>query len=105
MKNSLFFFLLSFSLLINAQKMPLGFVYLSDIENTIQSELRYLGNHNFIGKPIDGYKNDCIIMTQQTATALKKIQSILKKEGQKGQKGDQVAFVWGDCCKIRATAV
>ena len=81
MKNSLFFFLLSFSLLINAQKMPMGFVYLSDIENTIQSELRYLGNHNFIGKPIDGYKNDCIIMTQQTATALRKIQSILKKEG------------------------
>jgi len=81
MKNCIFFFLLSFVLAFNAQKMPIGFVYLSDIDNTIQSELKYLGNHNFIGKPIDGYKNDCIIMTQQTAIALKKVQAILKKEG------------------------
>lgn len=66
--------------LILSQNLTDGFVYLSDIDNTIQSELRYLGNDNFIGKPIDGYKNDCIIVTKETANQLKKIQQLLLKK-------------------------
>ena len=66
---------------IFSQNLADGFVYLSDIDNTIQSELRYLNNNNFIGKPIDGYKNNCIIITRETANQLKKIQQILLKKG------------------------
>lgn len=66
--------------LIFCQNLADGFVYLSDIDSTIQSELRYLSNNNFIGKPIDGYKNDCIIVTKETANQLKKIQQLLLKK-------------------------
>lgn len=66
---------------ILCQNLADGFVNLSDIDSTIQSELRYLSNDNFIGKPIDGYKNDCIIVTKETANQLKKIQQLLLKEG------------------------
>ena len=66
---------------ILCQNLADGFVYLSDIDSTIQSELRYLSNDNFIGKPIDGYKNNCIIVTKETANQLKKIQKKLLKEG------------------------
>lgn len=66
---------------VNAQKLPKGFVYLSDVDASIQNELRYLSNNNFIGKPIDGYINDCIIVSKPTAQALKTIQTKLKKEG------------------------
>ncbi|WP_201288839.1 M15 family metallopeptidase [Polaribacter septentrionalilitoris] len=62
------------------QNLADGFVHLSDIDSTIQSELRYLSNDNFIGKPIDGYKNDCIIVTKETANQLKKIQQLLLKK-------------------------
>ena len=63
------------------QNIADGFVYLSDIDATIKTELRYLKSNNFIGKPIEGYQNDCLITTKETALALKKIQSILLKKG------------------------
>lgn len=66
---------------ISSQQLHRGFVILSDLEDTIQFELRYLGNNNFIGKPIDGYYKNCIIITKETAQALKKVQQILLKEG------------------------
>lgn len=81
MKKLIFLFLLGFSLTTVAQKIPKGFVYLSEVDATIQSELRYFSNNNFIGKPIDGYKNDCIIVSKPTAKALQKVQAILKKKG------------------------
>ena len=73
--------MLSISLGIFSQKLPKGFVYLSDVDISIQKELRYLGNNNFIGKPIDGYITDCIIVSKPTAKALKAIQTKLKNEG------------------------
>lgn len=80
MKIRLLFFLL-FTINIFAQKIPDGFVYLQDIEPTVKKELCYLTNNNFIGKPIDGYKNDCIIISKPAAKALKKIQKKLLKDG------------------------
>ena len=64
-----------------AQKLPEGFVFLSDLDATIQSELRYLSNNNFIGKTIDGYFDNCVIVTKETADALHKVQTILAKKG------------------------
>ncbi len=64
-----------------SQKIPSEFINLSDFDPTIQFELRYLGNNNFIGKPIDGYYKNCVIITKETAHALKKVQQILLKEG------------------------
>lgn len=70
-------FLLFISFSLSAQKLPKGFTYLSNIESSIRSELRYITNNNFIGKPIDGYKKNKVIVTTKTAMALKKVQNIL----------------------------
>ena len=69
------------SFVIKGQKLPEGFVYLNTIAPSIKIELRYLSKNNFIGKQIDGYKSDCLIVTLKTANTLKKIQQeLLKKE-------------------------
>lgn len=66
---------------LKAQELPNGFVYLSDIDTTIHTELRYLTTNNFIGQPINGYHKNCVIVTKATALALKKIQHKLLKKG------------------------
>jgi D-alanyl-D-alanine dipeptidase len=81
MKKLVFFFTFIFSLSSFTQELPKGFVYLSDIDATIQSELRYLSNNNFIGKTINGYYNNCVIVTKETANALHKVQIILAEKG------------------------
>jgi len=80
MKTYLLFLFFSTSLLVSSQELPEGFVYLSDIESSIKSELRYLTSNNFIGKPINGYYKNCVILTKETANALKKVQKELLKE-------------------------
>jgi len=59
------------------ESLPKEFVYLLDIAPSIKSELRYISSNNFIGKPIDGYLNNTVIVTKPTALSLKKIQEIL----------------------------
>ncbi|PQJ80871.1 peptidase M15 [Polaribacter porphyrae] len=66
---------------VQSQELVKGFVYLADVDSSIKSELRYFSNQNFIGKPIDGYKNNCVIVTKETAKVLKIIQKKLLKEG------------------------
>ena len=81
MKKIFFTTLLLTSIIFKAQDLPKGFVYLEDIAPSIKVELRYLSNNNFIGKPIEGYKSNCVIITKETAVLLKKIQQeLLKKE-------------------------
>lgn len=80
MQKQLFFLLLAFTFFGYAQKLPKGFVYLSNIDTSIQSELRYYGSNNFIGKPIEGYYINKIIVSKQTALALQKVQTTLKNK-------------------------
>lgn len=68
-------------LALGCSKLPENFVYLSDIDASIKSELRYFSTNNFIGKPIDGYKRETIIVTKPTATALAKVQKELALKG------------------------
>ena len=75
-----FLIILFFSLSFSAQNLPKEFVYLKTIDSSIKSELRYFSNNNFIGKPIDGYEGNRVIVTIETAKALKKIQHILSKK-------------------------
>lgn len=62
----------------NASSLPPGFVYLSDIDASIVQELRYAGDHNFIGRPIKGYHAPECILTGEAAQALHKIQEQLQ---------------------------
>ncbi|VAW23896.1 D-alanyl-D-alanine dipeptidase [hydrothermal vent metagenome] len=62
------------------QQLPEGFVYIKMVIPTIELEIRYAGNHNFIGKPIEGYNAPKAIITVEAANMLKKIQLELEKK-------------------------
>lgn len=77
---NLYFILIFFNCgSIYTQNLPDGFCYLSSVDSSIKKELRYYSNQNFIGKPIQGYLSDTIIITKKAAARLKKIQTILLK--------------------------
>ena len=48
MKKTLLFFTFIISISIFGQELPKGFVYLSSVDKTIQSELRYFSDNNFM---------------------------------------------------------
>lgn len=71
-------FLISF--VASAQSLPNGFVYLSNIDVSIKKELRYFSTNNFIGKPIQGYHKDVVILSKKAALALQKVQQHFLKD-------------------------
>ena len=81
MKKIFFSIIILFTFSITGQKLTKGFVYLSNIAPSIKIELRYISNNNFIGKPIDGYNRNCIILSSKAAKAIRKIQQELLKKG------------------------
>lgn len=76
---NLIFILVSFPAAANS--LPLDFVYLKAIDPSIQQEIRYFTNHNFIGSPIEGYQASECILTKAAAQALSAIQKELQKSG------------------------
>ncbi len=64
----------------NAQiKLPDGFDYVHNHIPDAVLELRYYGNDNFIGQPIDGYQNNVGILSTKAILALKNVQEELKQ--------------------------
>ncbi|WP_111306716.1 M15 family metallopeptidase [Confluentibacter sediminis] len=61
-------------------QLPEGFVYVKDIIPDLDVELRYNGSNNFVGKPIKGYLSNQLILTKQTALALKQVQQELQSK-------------------------
>jgi D-alanyl-D-alanine dipeptidase len=60
-------------------RIPKGFVYLTDVIPNIRVDLRYLGNNNFVGEPISGYKREVVIISKAAAQALSKVQKEVAK--------------------------
>jgi D-alanyl-D-alanine dipeptidase len=54
-----------------AANLPDGFVYLADVAPDIRQDMRYAGNHNFIGRPITGYEAGQCVLTTEAAQALR----------------------------------
>ena len=81
MKSFIIFFTVLISSQISSQTLPNGFSYVSEIDATIKKELRYGTSNNFIGKPIDGYLKDSLIISTPAAKALKEIQTKLMLSG------------------------
>lgn len=79
MRFFLFVLLLFFGFISFAQ-LPEGFVYAKDIIPDLDVELRYSTTNNFVGKRIDGYHSNKLIVTQQTAQALKLVQETLQQK-------------------------
>lgn len=61
--------------------VPDGFVYLRDVDPTIQQDMRYAGSDNFTGRPVPGYGAPECILVRQAAEALKAAQADLEPEG------------------------
>jgi D-alanyl-D-alanine dipeptidase len=57
--------------------LPVGFVYLRDIDPTIAQEIRYATSDNFVGRPLAGYEAGECILRREVAAALKQVQADL----------------------------
>lgn len=64
-----------------ADELPKGFVYLSDVDDSIVQDIRYAKEHNFLGRPAAGYEKPVCILTKNTAKALSKAQKVFLSKG------------------------
>src|SRR5262245_8393992 len=60
--------------------LPRGFVYLRDVDPTIVQDIRYAGSHNFVGRPISGYRAAECILSGPAADALATVQKLLAQK-------------------------
>lgn len=65
----------------NAGEMPQDFVYLRDVDPTIQQDIRYAGGGNFTGKKVEGYEAAECVLLRPAAEALKAVQADVKAKG------------------------
>lgn len=79
MKYRLIFLIFFIFTGLNAQ-LQKGFVYVEDVIPDLDVELRYHTPNNFVGKPIEGYKSNKLILTEQTANALKQVHEALQEQ-------------------------
>ena len=63
------------------KRLPEGFVYCEEVVPGIRSEIRYATAHNFVGEPIDGYRQPRCILTRSAALALGKAEAELRSFG------------------------
>lgn len=61
-------------------QLPEGFVHVEEVAPGINVELRYHTNYNFVGKMIDGYQANTLILTKEAALALKQVQDELSQQ-------------------------
>jgi zinc D-Ala-D-Ala dipeptidase len=61
-----------------AGEAPNDFVYLRDVDPSIEQDMRYAGSNNFTGKPVPGYAAGECMLVRQAAEALKGVQAELK---------------------------
>ena len=80
MRFKISFFIMLFHIVTYAQLRE-GFVYIKDIIPDIKVELRYFSTNNFIGKPIEGYKANKLILSKNSGHALKNVQNELVTKG------------------------
>ncbi|MEV4123030.1 M15 family metallopeptidase [Micromonospora sp. NPDC049645] len=55
------------------ERLP-GFVVLTDLDPRIHADIRYGTPHNFVGRPITGYREPLCLLTRQAAEALRRVQ-------------------------------
>ncbi|MEU5719594.1 M15 family metallopeptidase [Streptomyces sp. NPDC020403] len=62
-------------------KAPRDFVDLRSVDPTIITEMRYTTAHNFVGEPVDGYRQPVCVLTRPAARALHTAQTALLRRG------------------------
>ena len=64
-----------------AETMPDDFVYLRDVDPTIQQDMRYAGRYNFTGAKVPGYDAPECVLVRPAAEALKEVEADLTAKG------------------------
>lgn len=84
--------------------MPEGFTYLDLVSPSIQTQIRYSTDFNFVGKIVDGYMGSRVICTNELANALDEVEKEIQKDGYhlviydtyRPQKAVDNFVVWGE---------
>lgn len=58
-----------------------AFVAVRDVAPGVIEEIRYKGRHNFVGRPIRGYREPLCILTRQAARSVARVQRQLRRRG------------------------
>jgi zinc D-Ala-D-Ala dipeptidase len=66
---------------VGAEAMPKDFVYLADVDPTIEQDMRYAGAKNFTGNPVPGYDAPECVLVRSAAEALKRVQAEVHAKG------------------------
>ncbi|MBT6635543.1 MAG: M15 family metallopeptidase [Flavobacteriaceae bacterium] len=77
---SKYFYIFFFFCIVCCSKLPSGFVYINDIDESIKIDLRYSTKNNFTGHIIEGYKSNMAIISYDAAKFLVQVQNDLKKK-------------------------
>jgi len=77
---SKYFYIFFFFCIVCCSKLPSGFVYINDIDESIKIDLRYSTINNFTGHIIEGYKSNMAIISYDAAKSLVQVQNDLKKK-------------------------
>lgn len=64
-----------------SNEIPKDFVDVSTLDKSIEVEMRYYSEWNFIGRIIQGYQSNKCYLTKKAATALSKVQAELANQG------------------------
>src|SRR5262245_35382726 len=62
-------------------EMPKDFVYLRDVDPSIEQDMRYASADNFTGRPVPGYDAPECVLVRQAAEALKAVQADVTAKG------------------------
>ncbi|WP_100615491.1 M15 family metallopeptidase [Confluentibacter citreus] len=76
--NMTFLFVFAFCSLF--AQLPEGFVYVRDVIPDLKVDLKYHTSNNFVGKVVDGYQSNALILTEGAANALKLVQKELEQQ-------------------------
>ena len=79
MKKLFLIFFLVYSASLFAQTIPEGFVEIRSIIPDIVLDLRYTTNHNFLGRPVNGYLSEKCYLTKAATDSLAKVQADLRR--------------------------
>jgi D-alanyl-D-alanine dipeptidase len=63
---------------LSALAIPAEFVEVREVDPTIQVEMRYFGDHNFVGRRVKGYQAAKCLLARPAAVALAKAQTELR---------------------------
>ncbi|MDX3907839.1 MAG: M15 family metallopeptidase [Pigmentiphaga sp.] len=61
--------------------IPVGFVHLTDVVQSVRLDIRYHGSANFMGRPAAGYDAPTCILTEPAAQRLRLVQRELRPQG------------------------